>query len=125
MRMDKLTSKFQLALADAQSLAVGRDHATIEPAHLLTALLDQEGGVVRQLLAQAGVNVNRLRSRLGEILDGLPQVSGNNGQINLGNDLVALLNVCDKLAQERAISTSPRSCLCWRCSKAQAAWRTC
>ncbi|MEM9533820.1 MAG: Clp protease N-terminal domain-containing protein, partial [Pseudomonadota bacterium] len=101
MRMDKLTSKFQLALADAQSLAVGRDHATIEPAHLLTALLDQEGGVVRQLLAQAGVNVNRLRSRLGEILDGLPQVSGNNGQINLGNDLVALLNVCDKLAQER------------------------
>ncbi len=101
MRMDKLTSKFQLALADAQSLAVGRDHATIEPAHLLTALLDQEGGVVRQLLAQAGVNVNRLRSRLGELLEALPKVSGNEGQVNLGNDLVNLLNVCDKLAQER------------------------
>ncbi|MEM7708942.1 MAG: ATP-dependent chaperone ClpB [Pseudomonadota bacterium] len=99
--MDKLTSKFQLALADAQSLAVGRDHATIEPAHLLTALLDQEGGVVRQLLAQAGVNVNRLRSRLGEMLEALPKVSGNDGQVNLGNDLVNLLNVCDKLAQER------------------------
>ncbi|MFK7955764.1 MAG: ATP-dependent chaperone ClpB [Lysobacterales bacterium] len=101
MRMDKLTSKFQLALADAQSLAIGRDHATIEPAHLLVSLLDQEGGVVRQLLAQAGVNVNRLRSRLGEILDGLPEVSGTDGQIGLGNDLVKLLNVCDKLAQER------------------------
>lgn len=66
MRMDRLTSKFQMALADAQSLAVGRDHQFIEPAHLLTALLDQEGGTVRHLLAQGDVNVNRLRSTLGE-----------------------------------------------------------
>lgn len=65
MRMDKLTSKFQLALADAQSLAVGRDHQFIEPVHLLTALLDQEGGSVRHLLDAAGVQVNTLRSRLG------------------------------------------------------------
>ncbi len=101
MRMDKLTSKFQLALADAQSLALGRDHATIEPAHLMVALLDQQGGVVRQLLTQAGVNVNHLRSRLGEVLDGLAEISGNDGQITLGNELVNLLNVCDKLAQKR------------------------
>jgi ATP-dependent Clp protease ATP-binding subunit ClpB len=64
MRMDKMTSKFQLALADAQSLAVGRDHQFIEPVHLMVALLDQEGGSVRHLLAQADVNVNLLRSQL-------------------------------------------------------------
>ncbi len=63
--MDKLTSKFQLALADAQSLAVGRDHGLIEPAHVLVALLDQQGGVVRQLLTQAGINIHFLRSKLG------------------------------------------------------------
>ena len=66
MRMDRLTSKFQMALADAQSLAVGRDHQFIEPAHLMTALLDQEGGTARHLLTQADVNVNQLRSALGE-----------------------------------------------------------
>ncbi len=72
MRMDKLTSKFQMALADAQSLAVGRDHQFIEPVHLMMALLDQEGGTVRHLLAQADVNVNQLRSGLGDALDRLP-----------------------------------------------------
>jgi ATP-dependent Clp protease ATP-binding subunit ClpB len=99
--MDKLTSKFQLALADAQSLAVGRDHAMIEPVHLLVALLDQEGGTVRHLLTQAGVNVNFLRSRLDEQLDGMPAVSGDAGQVNLSNDMSKVLNVCDKLAQKR------------------------
>ena len=69
MRMDKMTSKFQQALADAQSLAVGRDHQFIEPAHLMIALLDQEGGSVRHLLVQSDVNVNLLRSQLGEQLD--------------------------------------------------------
>jgi len=69
MRMDKLTSKLQMALADAQSLAVGRDHPFIEPAHLMTALLDQQGGTVRHLLTQADVNVNQLRSGLGVLLD--------------------------------------------------------
>ncbi|HEX2239419.1 MAG TPA: Clp protease N-terminal domain-containing protein, partial [Gammaproteobacteria bacterium] len=69
MRMDKLTSKFQLALQDAQSLAIGRDHQFIEPVHLMIALLDQDGGSVRHLLTQADVNVNWLRSQLGEALD--------------------------------------------------------
>ncbi|KAA2284911.1 ATP-dependent chaperone ClpB [Arenimonas fontis] len=101
MRMDKLTSRFQQALADAQSLAVGRDHNLIEPAHLLVALLDQSGGGTRPLLVQAGANVAALRQRLGEILDRLPKVSGQEGNISLGNDLIRLLNLTDKLAQQR------------------------
>jgi len=101
MRMDKLTSKFQEALADAQSLAVGRDHQFIEPAHLLGALLDQEGGTVRHLLTQADVNVNLLRSQLNEALDQLPQVEGAAGEVHVSNDLGRLLNVTDKLAQQR------------------------
>ncbi len=101
MRMDKLTSKLQLALADAQSLAVGRDHQFIEPVHLLVALLDQQGGSVRHLLTQADVNVNQLRSALGEMLDRLPSVSGVAGDLHISNDLSRLLNQTDKLAQER------------------------
>ncbi len=101
MRMEKLTSKFQLALADAQSLAVGRDHAFIEPLHVMIALLDQEGGTVRHLLTQADVNVNKLRSQLGEALDHLPQVQGQDGDIHISNDLARLLNQTDKLAQQR------------------------
>ncbi|MFC0716303.1 ATP-dependent chaperone ClpB [Luteimonas padinae] len=101
MRMDKLTSRFQQALADAQSLAVGRDHNLIEPAHVLVALLDQSGGGSGPLLAQAGVNVPVLRERLGEILERLPKVSGQAGQVSLGNDLGRLLNLTDKLAQQR------------------------
>ncbi len=101
MRMDKMTSKFQQALADAQSLAVGRDHQFIEPAHLMAALLDQEGGTVRHLLTQADVNVNLLRSRLGELLDQVPTVHGAEGDIHISNDLGRLLNVTDKLAQQR------------------------
>ena len=101
MRMDKLTSRFQQAIADAQSLAVGRDHTIIEPAHLLLALLDQQGGGTRPLLAQAGVNVPVLRERLAETLDKLPKVTGQAGNVQAGNDLVRLLNVTDKLAQQR------------------------
>jgi ATP-dependent Clp protease ATP-binding subunit ClpB len=101
MRMDKLTSRFQQALSDAQSLAVGRDHNLIEPAHLLLALLDQQGGGTRPLLAQAGVNVADLRLRLAEALDTLPKVSGQAGNVQVGNDLLRLLNVTDKLAQQR------------------------
>jgi len=101
MRMDKMTSKFQQALADAQSLAVGRDHQFIEPAHLMTALLDQEGGTVRHLLTQADVNVNLFRSRLGELLDQMPQVEGAAGEVHVSNDLGRLLNITDKLAQDR------------------------
>ncbi|MGI9308672.1 MAG: Clp protease N-terminal domain-containing protein, partial [Gammaproteobacteria bacterium] len=101
MRMDKLTSKFQMALADAQSLAVGQEHQFIEPAHLMVALLDQQGSTVRHLLTKAGAKVNLLRSRLGEVLDQLPRVEGAGGEIHISNDLGKLLNVADKLAQDR------------------------
>ncbi len=99
--MDKLTSKFQLALADAQSLAVGMDHQFIEPAHLLVALLDQQGGSIRGLLTKSGVKVNLLRSQLGDTLDRLPTVEGTGGDVHIGNDLVKLFNLTDKLAQDR------------------------
>ena len=100
MRMDKLTSRFQQALADAQSLAVGRDHNLIEPVHVLAALLDQGDGSTRPLLAQAGVNVPVLRERLAEAMDKLPKVSGQEGNLSIGNDLNRLLNLTDKLAQQ-------------------------
>ncbi len=100
MRMDRLTTKFQSAIADAQSLAVGRDHQFIEPSHLLLALLDQDGGTVRHVLDRAGVNVRQLRSALGEALDRMPRVEGAAGEVHVSNDLGRLLNVCDKLAQQ-------------------------
>jgi ATP-dependent Clp protease ATP-binding subunit ClpB len=101
MRMDKLTSKFQEVLADAQSLAVGHDHQYIEPIHVMTAMLDQGGGTVRPLLTNAGVNVNSLRSQLGQALEQLPQVQGIAGDVHISNDLGRLLNVTDKIAQQR------------------------
>ena len=101
MRTDKLTSRFQQALADAQSIAVGRDHNMLEPAHVLEALLDQQGGSTAPMLAQAGVNVPLLRQRMGEILDRLPSVKGQEGNINVSNELNRLLNLTDKLAQQR------------------------
>src|SRR5688572_27241998 len=101
MRTDKLTSKFQTALADAQSLAVGRDHQFIEPVHLMLALLNQQGGSVRPLLEKAGVNTNRMRSELMAALDRLPKVEGAPGEVHLSNELNRLLNVTDKLAQQR------------------------
>jgi ATP-dependent Clp protease ATP-binding subunit ClpB len=101
MRQDKLTSTFQLALADAQSLAVGRDHQHIEPVHLLSAMLDQQGGTVRPLLDKAAVNLNLLRSRLSQALERLPRVEGAPGEVHVSNDLGRLLNITDKLAQQR------------------------
>ena len=101
MRMDKLTSKFQMALAEAQSLAVGLDHQFIEPAHVMVALLDQEGGMVRGLLTKSGTNVNLLRSQLGEALDRLPKVEGTGGEIHIGNFVFKRLNRTYKLAQKR------------------------
>ena len=101
MRSDKLTSKFQLALADAQSLAVGREHQFVEPIHLMAALLEQDGSAVRGLLTKAGVNIDQLRSQLGEALDRQPSVSGGApGELHISNDLSNLLNVADKLAQD-------------------------
>ncbi len=101
MRIDKLTSKFQMALGDAQSLAVGQDHQFIEPVHLMVALLDQQGGSARGLLTKSGVNVNLLRSQLGEAVDRLPKVEGSGGEVHISNDLTKLFNICDKLAQDR------------------------
>ena len=101
MRMDKLTSRFQQALADAQSVAVGRDHQFLEPAHVLLALLDSQGGTVRPLLLKTGADVNRLRSELGAVLDRLPKVEGTPGEVHISNDLNRILNVTDKLAQQR------------------------
>ncbi len=101
MRMDKLTSRFQQALSDAQSLAVGRDHQFLEPAHVLLALLDGSGGSVRPLLMKAGVDANKLRAGLLSNLDALPKVEGTPGEVHVSNDLNRLLNVTDKLAQQR------------------------
>ncbi|RME32900.1 MAG: ATP-dependent chaperone ClpB [Gammaproteobacteria bacterium] len=101
MRPEKLTTKFQLALADAQSLALGLDNQIMEPVHLLTALLDQEGSSVRSLLTKAGVNVNTLRARIGKVLDRLPKVEGTGGDVQPSNALIRLLNLTDKLAQKR------------------------
>ena len=101
MRMDKLTTKFQQALADAQSLAIGRDHQFIEPAHVMLALLDQQGGSVRPLFVKAGTDLNKLRSELMGSLDRLAKVEGTPGEVHISNDLNRLLNITDKLAQKR------------------------
>jgi ATP-dependent Clp protease ATP-binding subunit ClpB len=101
MRQEKLTAKFQAALADAQSLALGRDHQILEPAHVMLALLDDSGGTVRPLLMKAGADVNKLRSELGALLDKLPKVEGTPGELHASNDLNRLLNITDKLAQKR------------------------
>ncbi len=101
MRMDKLTSKFQLALGDAQSLALGKDHQFIDPLHVMMALIDQEGGTVQPLLMQTGIQVNSLRSQLTQEIDRLPTVSGSGGDVQISNELSRMLNLTDKLAQKR------------------------
>ncbi len=101
MVIEKLTSKFQEALSNAQSLAIGRDHRFIEPAHLLSAMLDQQDSSVNHLLAMAGANVNQIRSGLVKILDGIDKISGHQGEVHVSNDLNRLLNITDKLAQQQ------------------------
>lgn len=101
MRLDKFTSKFQLAISDAQSLALGRDNQYIEPTHLLSAMLNQQGTSIRSLLDLTGINVNSLRSSLIASIDKLPKVQGTDADVQLGRDTIRLLNVCDKLAQQR------------------------
>src|SRR3989338_8216262 len=101
MRFDKLTTKFQQALADAQSLAVANDHAYIEPLHLLTALLDQEDGGTASLLSRAGVNLAPLKSGLQQAIARLPKVEGTGGEVSISRDLNNLLNLTDKDAQKR------------------------
>ena len=104
MRIDKLTSKLQAALSDAQSLAVVNDHNLIQPVHLLLALIDQKGGSVRPLLAQTGFNIPELRNRLKQALDKLPQLADNEGQVAVAPELGKLLNQADKLAQQKGDS---------------------
>jgi ATP-dependent Clp protease ATP-binding subunit ClpB len=100
MRFDKFTTKFQQAVSDAQSIAVGHDNQMIEPQHLLLALLNQEDGGTTSLLARAGVNVAPLRKALDAAIDRLPQVEGHGGEVSIGRDLSNLLNVTDKEAQK-------------------------
>ncbi|MFT5136251.1 MAG: ATP-dependent Clp protease ATP-binding subunit ClpB [Arenicella sp.] len=104
MRMDKLTSKFQLALADAQSLAVGKDHQFIEPVHLLSAMLQQEGGSVKPLLSRVGVEIKGLNDKIQQSLSSLAQVQGQAGEVHLSQSTSRLMNVADKLAQKRGDS---------------------
>ncbi|MCU0734338.1 MAG: ATP-dependent chaperone ClpB, partial [Methylotetracoccus sp.] len=104
MRMDKLTSKFQMALADAQSLALGHDHQFIEPIHVMVALIDQDSGTVKPLLSQSGVNVNQLRASLGSAIERMPRVEGVGGDVQISAELGRLLNLTDKLAQKRGDS---------------------
>ncbi len=101
MRMDKLTSKFQEALSDAQSLALGKDHQFIEPVHVMSALLNQQGGTIRPLLVQTGVDVNSLQKEIQQELDRQPVVEGTGGDVQISNDLSKILNLTDKLAQKR------------------------
>ncbi len=104
MRLDRLTNKFQLALADAQSLALGRDNQFIEPLHVMLALLNQEGGTVRPLLQSAGINPAPLRTLIEQAIERLPQVEGTGGDVQPSADFIRVLNLCDKLAQKRADS---------------------
>ncbi|MDV5862774.1 ATP-dependent chaperone ClpB [Pseudomonas mendocina] len=101
MRIDRLTSKLQLALSDAQSLAVGMDHAAIEPLHLMQALLEQQGGSIKPLLMQVGFDINSLRQGLTRELDQLGKLQNPTGDINLSQDLARLLNQADRLAQQK------------------------
>jgi ATP-dependent Clp protease ATP-binding subunit ClpB len=104
MRIDKLTSKLQTALADAQSLALGRNSNFIEPAHLLLTLIDQKGGSVRPLLSQTGFNVVELHRQLQEAVDNLPQIKDHQGEIAVSGDLARMLNLADKQAQQKGDS---------------------
>ncbi|KPK11572.1 MAG: Clp protease ClpB [Acidithiobacillales bacterium SG8_45] len=101
MRMDKLTAKFQQALADAQSLAAGRDHQFIEPVHVMAALLAQDGGSTRHLLSSADIKVDSLSTKVSEALDHISAVEGAGGDIHISNSLASLMNLTDKFAQKR------------------------
>ncbi|MBN8463202.1 MAG: ATP-dependent chaperone ClpB [Dechloromonas sp.] len=101
MRIEKFTTKFQQALADAQSVAVGGDQQFIEPQHLLLALINQDDGGTASLLSRAGVNLPGLRKDLENAMKRLPKVEGHGGAVSVGRDLANLLNLTDKEAQKR------------------------
>lgn len=100
MRFDRLTNNLQMALSDAQSIAIGRDHSFIEPTHIFYAVLDQKGGLVESVLKQMQVNIEELKQLLDAALDKLPQVQGAQGEVHLSNQAVRLLNVADKKSQQ-------------------------
>ncbi len=104
MRTDKLTTKFQQAFQDAQSLALAQDHQQIEPIHFLIAFLDQEGGIARPVLAKAGVQVDALRNQLNRALEGMPKVHGQPGEVQVSRDLTNMFNLADKISQKRGDS---------------------
>ena len=101
MRIDRFTSQLQLALSDAQSLAIGHDHSSIDPLHLMSALFDQQGGAIRPLLMQVGFDVKVLREALTKGLDQLAKLQNPTGDIGMSQDLVRLLNQTDRLAQQK------------------------
>jgi len=101
MRIDKLTSKLQTALADAQSIAVGKDHNFIEPVHLLLALMDQKSSSIKPLLKQAGAEPGRVRQAVAREIENLPEVKGVAGDVSMSNDMGRLFNMADRLAQKR------------------------
>lgn len=104
MRIDKLTSKLQSALADAQSMALGGDNNFIEPSHLLLALIDQKGGSVRPLLSQTGFDIADLRTKLQTLVEDLPKIKDSTGEISVSGDLGKILNQADRLAQQKGDS---------------------
>lgn len=114
MRLDRLTNKFQLALADAQSLALGHDNQFIEPLHLMSALLNQEGGSVRPLLTSAGINAGQLRTAIDQALSRLPQVEGTGGDVQPSQDLVRVLNLATSWRKNVGTTLFRQSCLFWR-----------
>ncbi len=101
MRLDRFTSKFQIAISDAQSLALGQDHQYIEPTHLMVALLNQDGSTIRPLLGFLHVDVTQLRSKLSAVLDKIAKVTGIGGDVQLSPAMSVIFNLCDKIAQKR------------------------
>src|SRR5690554_3511299 len=101
MRVDRLTSQLQVALSDAQSVALGQDHTAIEPVHLLLALIDQQGGAIRPLLMQVGFDVNKLKVELNRLLEDLPKIQNPTGDMSLSQELARLLNQADRLSQQK------------------------
>ncbi len=114
MRLDRLTNKFQLALADAQSLALGHDNQFIEPLHFNERPAESGRGSVSPLLTSAGINAGQLRTDINQALNRLPQVEGTGGDVQPSQDLVRVLNLCDKLAQNVVITLSRQNYSFWR-----------
>ncbi|GAL21551.1 ClpB protein [Vibrio maritimus] len=125
MRLDRFTSKFQVAISDAQSLALGRDHQYIEPVHLMVALLNQEGSSIRPLLTMLNVDVVHLRSKLAELLDKLPKVTGVGGDVQLSSSMGQVFNLCDKSLRSAKMRISHLKSSYLLRLKTKAPWGSC